>query len=290
MYGASTELLDLFEDRDVLVIVDDWWDANQADPNARICLMGRAFLRSDFEAVDDLLGVLRREQAGCWHGTGGPNLFKSDAFDELMRTLERARGRIYTMNRNRAAFSAPRLEQQWKELLERHGPPWTDVLEAKATYAFLTRLGYRLDDEIPRGLRIRIVTDRMAWMRGAAGSAPIEALLTTNGPRADVWALRDKEAPGASKYLPLLGLVDSELWAWGRFQSRRLPSGELVRDALRLRSAQGWPAEPILTAAELDHIFGDAVKDPTAARRLVEYWHRLVSWIPDGRGVELPEL
>lgn len=44
-------------------------------------------------------------------------------------------------------------------------------------------------------------------------------------------SVADKRAEGAQGYLPLLGLIDSEVWAFGRLNSLLLSNGGTVREA-----------------------------------------------------------
>jgi hypothetical protein len=89
------------------------------------------------------------------------------------------------------------------------------------------------------------------------GEVPGELLMVT-----------DKKTEEIKKYLPFLGLVDSEAWAFGRLQSTRLPDGRTVRDRFSHWQENGRAEDPVLTPADLPAI----EQHPEPVRRYWEHW------------------
>jgi hypothetical protein len=285
MYGASRRLLEVFEDSDVLLVVDDWFDGNQeAGGTGRLCFSGRALYRRDHEHTSDLLDALIAHGSDRWHGRTGASLFRSDGYAAVVDCLERSSSRLFTMNRDQAIFRSQHFDEPWQRIRSSElGRAWnTEAPHAKALLAYLVRVGRALDRELPAGLRIRIIVDRVDWMRRSTSTAqPLEYLGATD--RVGVWSLFQKEAPACAKYLPLLGLVDSESWAWGRFQSRPLPSGGTVGGR-----ALSWRAGS--RSSNLLFQPGDvAVMLEAAGPQLADYWTRFADWSASGRAIELHE-
>jgi hypothetical protein len=274
MYGASARLLELFTDRrDVLVVVDDWRGSDAGAERAPVYFTGRAFYRRDWERLDELLRLLDEAKAAEWHARKRFSLFTSDRCTDILDALDRCQTRAYTLNGERRAFEAAHLDDQWKSVREGPvGEVWkTNAGHAKALYVFLTRLGQALVEELPRGLRYRVLVDRLDWLN-VKGALPYgaTALGATADDTGDVWTVIDRNNRTMASFLPLLGLIDSEAWAWGRLQRSTYPDGSTVRDRMLAWLDKGKPDDGICTQEELDHVLNSV--EPT----IREYWEKFM--------------
>jgi hypothetical protein len=288
MYGGSKSMFELFEDRDVLVVVDESFGSDQGSPSSRLCFMGRAFYRRDYEHVSDLLSLLVEHDAGGWHANQRRSLFQSSAYTEIVGAIESSTSVLLSMNRFEEPFRSKEIAHEWNLRVVQSdlAVAWTsDAPHAKALLAYTERLRWWMRCTLPRGLKLRIVVDRPSWMQlPKSGSTGLVELGTTiDGGQTDLWALYEKSEPRARKFLPLLGLVDSELWASQRLENWRLANGGTARQRLGGPSSKDYVDQPVFTQQEFDEMRIQAPPE------LLDYWDRHVTWWQRGSVVELQE-
>jgi hypothetical protein len=283
MHGLSERVRRLFGDADVLAFVDDWRGGDHASERAPVFYMGRTLFRRDFEHVDDLLGLLDEHYASSWHVRKGRqrSLFAPEHYWPIVRVLDRIQSRQYSLNREVGEFGA--IEEEWRAI--RTGPvggAWaTDAPHAKALFLYINLLSRHLDAELARGLRFRIVVNRLDWPDETGVHSGLRPLGGSVDGRGESLAVADPNTSEAEPFLPMLGLVDSEAWAFGRLQSRELPNGQTVRQRLLDWKYDGRPNKVLFTQSELDGVLQQAPNE------LSDWWLRFVQWTAEGRGIEL---
>lgn len=160
---------------------------------------------------------------------------------------------------------------------------WTsDEPHAKALFLFLDRLGHYLDAEFEGGLQVRIIVDRLNWC-SASPLGPLAPLGCSEDGRVEAFTIIRKDDPSLVTLLQLLGLVDSEVWAWGRLQTRKLPEGRTVRERMLEWRNSGRPTGRVIEPSEYEALFA------ASPARLTDYWHRWVRWNGEGRSIVLHE-
>jgi hypothetical protein len=286
MYGLSRELVELFEDRDVLVVVDDWRGGDPSAPRAPIFFAGRVFYRRDHDRLSDVFDVLKSAGADRWHASErqGSSLFNAGNYEDVVTALERCgRSMLFSFNRDLDAFKKPQLKAAWKAIRSTElGKAWTsDNEHAMALFAFLQRLAHKLGETMDRGLQLRVIVDHLDWHKGGLRRGGLSLLGMDD--REDAWTIADKRDPTVASAMFLLGLVDSEAWAWGRMQTRALPAGDTVRARMLRWQDAGKPPGLLFTQEDVDQMLAGA------APNLRDYWGRMIRWMREGRSVELHE-
>jgi hypothetical protein len=290
MYGGSKAMFELFEDRDVLVVVDESFGSDQGSPSARLCFMGRALYRRDYEHVSDLLSLLIEHDAADWHASRHDrrSLFTSPAYEPIVHAIERSTSVLLSMNRPEEPFRTEAIASEWNLRVVQSdlASAWTsNAPHAKALMAYTDRLRWWMRCTLPRGLKLRIVVDRPDWKRLPKNESTglVELGATIDGGQTDIWALYDKGEQRARKFLPLLGLVDSELWASERLGKWRFANGDTARNRLERMRSEVYDDETAVTQEEFDQMRKDAPS------RLVNYWDRHTTWWQAGRVIQLQE-
>jgi hypothetical protein len=152
-------------------------------------------------------------------------------------------------------------------------------------------LGY-LSELLPARTTVRLVVDSLDWLTGRGSvlesAGPGLTVLGSGEPgiQFEALAISDKRGSAAATYLPLLGLVDSEAWAFGRFQSLRFEDGTTVRQrSLVARDAGSDPNYPLFSVAE----FNALVAPHANHENLLHYWQLCCEWDTSGRAICLGE-
>jgi hypothetical protein len=93
---------------------------------------------------------------------------------------------------------------------------------------------------------------------------------------AEVFAVADRTHPAVAPYLPFLGLVDSEAWAFGRQLALKLPDGTRVHDRCMEWLRDGHP-DATNMLAEFNAAFDEVHAEHT---NLTRYLETQYSWYP----------
>jgi hypothetical protein len=234
----------LFASADVIVAVDDWKvSLTSVDPGTWY-FVGRTFHRADPD-LEDTLRLLWESNAPRWHGSGNRGaadsfLFDSSRFNAIFKWLNTGKTCRYDMLVSARALATEKVQTKWRSILAEHPELkalWgVDTTQAPALFRFISFLAARLLSDLPQGTRVCFVLDRLDWISGrtnarggAAAGILVLPFLDQRIPT-EVLCVADKSAKNAEPYLALVGLVDSEAWAFGRLNSLRLPDGTPIRD------------------------------------------------------------
>lgn len=272
----------------VLVAIDDWKGASKLDPP--LCYGARVVFADD---ATEFLARLTRAGAASWHASGRRGdfgfLFTSERFDDILDYLDVGPTCFYGMLQRPEHFETPRFQRQVDELLKEHpqlGPLLPENPYARGLFWFLDRLLHKLVED--HGSRpIQVFIDALDWdnkRRRAAstvGSLSYGASSTWN---VTVSTVVDKTGASVAEAAALLGLVDSELWAFGRIQTLPLPDGSTLRQRL-LNSEQSAAGSPLLSQDEFEYM----LRPHRNHRQLQEYWSRRAQWMRHGRMKVLKE-
>jgi hypothetical protein len=162
---------------------------------------------------------------------------------------------------------------------------------AQFLYWFLELWCVRGQSHLPVGTRVRFIVDQQDWLSNrrnspvdskqglahlaAASDCPIEV---------EVLCIVDKSTPAVAPFMPLLGLVDSEVWLYGRLLSRKAADGRTVHEHY---AEHGISAEPLaaghVTAVEtLGDVFArDHADHKELWEYLAEVFPHHISVLPD---------
>jgi hypothetical protein len=265
----------------VVVVVDEWKGDGRVAPV--LSYGARAFFDND---LSQLFAALRRAEAGAWHARAPRSergfLFNSVRFDEVLNYLECAPTRLYGMLREPEQFTATHILDQ-AAAARASNPVIAELLpnnaQALGLFWFLDRLLHRLMESFP-DRPIRVFLDTLDWRAGGA-SHSAQSALRPYGASAQhdvcVYEIVQRENPELSDISALLGVVDSELWAFGRFQCLSFPDGSTPRSRMIewqvSRHNDVWSPEEEEYACRIhkDHA------------ELITYWSRLTPWLRSGR-------
>jgi hypothetical protein len=277
-----------FAGADVVVVVDDWKGSTNKPP-APTFYQGRSFRLADPRARR-IYSMLLSAGAAAWHASGSRDthnfLFNSAEFGKILDYLDSGDTRLYTLLSHVDIFRTERILEQWKQILAEHpqllqGWDVTDPC-AMALFQYGDFLGVHLATTLPAGSKVRIICDRVPWICGRSGRSKAGDGLSAlgwarQGIEIEFLSLADKQSPGCAPYLPLLGLVDSEVWAFGRLNQLQLSDGSTIRDRFLKWQADGALQEgPVISEAELQKALGPHERH----ENLIAYWDALVRWGP----------
>jgi len=284
------------EDHQFLVLVDEWKSANARAPRAPIYFCGRIFDVRQRQFYD-FLETLFDAEAASWHASGSREtskfLFTSTHYADVMTFLTTGPTAILDMLGTISAFESDQVKDQWQKIraaypiIDRVWETFDPV--AIAAFRYIHFLAGYLSEVLPAGARVRIVLDQQDWLTGRTHKLhPIGngvSAITSND-SIEVFVITDKKGDDAAVYLPLLGLVDSETWAFGRFQTLRYPDGTSVRDRLNSwRDAGRDPDRTLFDEAE----FSNLIEPHRTHENLRAYWETWARWGPADRLICLAE-
>ena len=276
-----------FHDVDVLVVVDDWKGSAGKFSRLPTYYSGRSFRLSDPETTR-LYETLHSAGAANWHASGDRAthsfLFDAPVFDQILRFLNTGPTCLYDMLASVDAFETPVIQAKWRGILEQY-PELQAAWDVRTPYAmslfrFTDFLAHRLSADLAHGTRVRIVVDRLDWTKSRRASLPsAEGVVTLGWNAADIHveltSIADKSAIGALPYLPLLGLVDSEVWAFGRFNSLELADGRTIHERFLNWQATGSPGEVCVVS---DDDIAQAMSVHDRHHEIRAYWEAWLQW------------
>jgi len=281
----------LFKGRDAVVVIDDWKAGVATAVDSPTYFAGRIFMADD-PKVGDLCGLLAEAGADRWHASGDRAttefLFSSPFFDEIVMLVGGMKSILVDMLNGARAFESAHVMAQW-QVLQRESVvarSWpTANPQAIAFFRYAEFLCGYLEQLLP-GVSVRLLVDAMDWLNAKVGETlPSEPGLRAlgwgqRGVTAELVMLEDKRGVGATPYLPLLGLVDSEAWAFGRLQSLKFADGRTVRQRLiEWRDNGKLPHQGIFSEQE----FGMLVSPHASHAQLLTYWQLWAEWGSTGR-------
>jgi hypothetical protein len=165
-----------------------------------------------------------------------------------------------------------------------------DAPHAKSLFWFLDCWIRCLRPRLGPEIRVRIVVDQQDWFsdrRVPVFSPGLARIGVTDIIQVEVLGITDKAEMAVAPYLPFLGLVDSELWAFGRLLSLRMPDGETVHDRYMRRVSSGPISDDDIVISE--STWNDLFRDHHGAHeQLKQYWVTLSNWGPT-RNVDVNE-
>ena len=280
----------------MLVVIDDWKASADAEISPTY-FTGRVFLAKDLH-VADLYRLLSQAAAEIWHASGprltSAFLFTSIQFDEIVEQLGQMRTVLIDMLNTAKAFESPEIVERWNALqvnseVARTWPK--NNAHAIAFFRYVDFLAGFLAELVPK-IRARFLVDTMDWLNPGIGEPVgeepgLQALgWGERGMTAELVMISDKNAAGAKRYLPLLGLVDSEAWAFGRLQSLKFRDGTTVGERLiEWRDRGALRTERVFTDDEYDQLVAPHMNH----HQLLRYWEMWAQWGLLGRVVSLAE-
>lgn len=271
-----------YQKGDVLVVVDEWKGDSRVAPV--LSYGARAFFDND---LSPLFAALGRAEAGTWHARAPRSergfLFNSARFEEVLDYLESAPTRLYGMLRDPEQFTAAHILDQ-AAAARASNPVIAELLpdnaQALGLFWFLDRLLHRLLEAFPNR-PIRVFLDTLDWRAGAPSHGAQSALRPYGASKHNdvcVYEIVEREDPELSDISALLGVVDSELWAFGRFQCLSFPDGSTPRSRMI-----EWQASrhnnPVWSSEEEEY----ACRIHKDHAQLISYWSRLTPWLRSGR-------
>jgi hypothetical protein len=247
--SGHTDALFPTTDIGAVIGVDDHKGSKSGDSSSPRLIVGRLFFRSDATRVEQLFKALAAAQAQRWHastsGMGG--LFCASEADRktISSALRATDTHTFGTNPTRGMLAAPHLDAEWQRLWRsRSELVPRKAGDARVLFHFLSHTHGQAHCYFPclRKSRILFVVDRQDWFRDTSQTArasvqgfakvtmPVDSSVRRAPP--GVW-LRTKPADQCDPTLAaLLGLVDSDLWAFGKVLSVRGADGRTVHDAL----------------------------------------------------------
>lgn len=277
-----------FHNADLAIVVDENKTA-YASGEEVLAFVARTFERAD-AGFAELYGALEAEGAADWHGSARGRetrgMFGTANAGRILELVDAAKSMLLWSATDVGALQAETVEDGWKRILAHNAElrrVW-DVRDpqARALFRFADYTFRTLERRLPPGTRVLMVVDRLSWLvdreRRASALAPGLAGLGAGADRIEamLWAVTDKQADGAQRHLPLLGLVDSEAWAIQRLVTSPLPGGDRLLDRQRSWRERGSPAhERLLEQHELDRLFADHQH----LGSLRDYWERWAGWV-----------
>jgi hypothetical protein len=249
---SSVQFDRMFAHADVVLVVDE----RKFDDKDHILFMCRGFCDT-YRSTRSLYKMLWAENAQAWHGSApAPSrrfLLNSVNFSDLVAPLSQADTCLYGMLLN---LPEPELARAY---LTKAMTIWQVASpHALALMVFLDVLVDHVRNRAGPDVRLQIVVDRQNWTENRAPKALADdGLLKLSHGRGnvDVLTVANREGPAAQRYLPLLGLVDSEAWAFGRFLSlgEEQPLDQLLGGERKLTD-EDWHrmVSPHSTHAELN--------------------------------------
>jgi hypothetical protein len=289
----------LFDDRDVLVIVDDWKAGDSRAPEAPAYFTGRVLFARDRANLAVLYSLLSQDGAAQWHASGNRSsshfLFDAPHFREIADLIGNIDSLLVDMLNRVQGFDSTETRSQWQMICERNPvmSQWKDAdSHAVAFFRYAEFLSGFLSQILEPKTRVRLVIDSLDWLTGhesklvSGGPGLVSLGWGERGILFEALAISDKQGSAAAAYLPLLGLVDSEAWAFGRFQSLKFEDGKTVRQrALEWRDAGAAPNFQLFTEAEFAHLLSPHAKH----QQLLRYWALCAEWTMQGRVICLAE-
>jgi len=284
---------ELFDDRDALVVIDDW-KAGRRTPLAPAYFSGRLFLRSD-PTLPTLYELLSRDDASDWHASGSRGeagfLFDAPHFEQIVAIVGESRSVLCDQLSTANGFATADIAVQWHAIRSKSEAArvWpSDDVQGLALFRFGQFLCGHLGELLPQGTRVRLLVDRVTWF---GSLSPIDqgsglASLGCGGHQihAEFLTILSKTARDVRPYMPILGLVDSEAWAFGRFQSLKFPDGSTVRERLLAWRANGADLSVRLFSEEE---FQQLVAPHASHQNLLRYWQLWSEWGTMGRTLYL---
>jgi hypothetical protein len=284
---ADQDFDTIFRKTDLLLVVDEWkWP--QVD-SAPAILQARAFCDTR-RSTRALYRLLVEAGAARWHARGKRSesafLFDSTAFDAVMRELDYADTCNYNhLDRNpRHYLPTGPAAPNWARIMREYpeiGKVWdVDAPHARSLFWFIECLIRCLRVRVAEELNIKIIVDQQDWFSGRRSRLPeFEpglACLRDLG-NALVLGITDKAQAAVARYMPLLGLVDSELWAFGRLLSLKMHEGGTVHQRYMHHASQGPIGEDdvIIPQEAWDDLFET---HHGAHDQLKRYWIALSNW------------
>lgn len=285
--SLDTDLDTMFADADVLVVVDDWKGAFDTKP---LMYGGRTFTRE----CRGIYQTLCDSKASHWHASGSRAehqfLFTATNCGELLELLQGHKSQFFSLIAPSSATFAPQSSTtaNWRALMA-GAPELAELWNVKAPHAqflfwFLEFWVDWAQAHLPPETRVRVIVDQQDWL-SSRRYAPVESMTglaylaaTSHGPNeVEVMCLVDKSATAVSPILPLLGLVDSEVWLYGRLLSRRAADGRTVHEHYleRGRATGRLAAGHVSTGETLGDIFAKDHLDHT------ELWNYLTKVFPN---------
>lgn|GEM_PF-2658300 len=269
--------------------VDDHKGTDSGDSSSPRLILGRLFFRSDADRIERLFQALAAAGAEAWHTSadGMAGLFSTtEAHRKAIWSAPRATDtHLFGTNPTRGMLSEPHLDAEWRGLrkTKRTGLTPRRGDDARGLFRFLSYTHGHVHCYFPslRKLRILFVVDRQDWFEdtrttpraSAKGfvrlTMPIDSSVHHFPP--EVW-LRTKPIDECDPTLAaLLGLVDSDLWAFGRILSVPDSDGRTVHDVMNADYRYGRSEEPL---AGLNQSDTDAHVPPYAQKHFDEFFIR----------------
>ena len=137
---------------------------------------------------------------------------------------------------------------------------------------------------------VAVLTERLDWVVQKLDMLPEPAPGLRHlfwegpkGPSGDVFVIAEPKRNHLMAAGALLGLADSEAWAFGRLQTRTLADGVTVADRMNRWRDRGSPDEELFVPDD-----GDAITR-AEIESLAVYWKRWVEWVAHKRLILLRE-
>ncbi len=174
-------------------------------------------------------------------------------------------------------------EERWARLMSENrelGGFWdVDALHAKVLYwaldSFLRFTTHAYGDK-----KIRVIVDRQDWFSGkrARGDGPRPGFIHIGAASdfdMEAYGIVDKTSDAVRPYLPLLGLVDSELWAFAKTLSLKTHDGTRVHDVYwRLSKRDGPETDDVVIPPDAwEEMFQGQFG---TRQQLVQYWKSIL--------------
>lgn len=278
-------------DADILVVVDDWKSADTGSPDAPVFYTGRQFRVADPQ-LPMLISSLSGAGAADWHASGSRAkhsfLFSVDAYPEIAARLNGMDSALWAMLVDAQDLRAPHIGEQWRRFLEEDPDlkaVWSSEPQATGFFRFIDYLIGFMSHRVSDPVRVRVISDTLDWLTGLPHDGGLVEIVRSHPPfELEVVMIADKQGERAQPYLPLLGLVDSEAWAFGRLQSLQISEQTTIRDrSMTWRDAGADPTIPIFTQDEFDHALAPHRQHPN----LLHYWGQFSLWLTAGRVTNL---
>jgi hypothetical protein len=290
----------MFAEADVVIVVDEW--KGHGFETAPALLSGRAFTNTARSSAQ-LYRLLAENGAARWHASGDRDkcafLFDCPAFDRIMAELDRADTCLYNYLERDPNWFAPgtAADANWQRIMTQSpelARVWdVDSKHAKSLFWFVDCLLRCLAPRLSPDIRVRVVVDQQDWFSERTNRLSelkpglVHIGATQSEIQAEVLGISDKSQPAVEPYLNLLGLVDSELWAFGRLLSLRMRDGTRVHDRYMQRAHAGpIPTEEVVIPEDAwEQMFQ---RHHGAHTNLKNYWVTLSNW-PEARNIDLNE-
>jgi hypothetical protein len=258
--------LDLGTPRDRIIFVDDWSGGDSSSDLSPVYFAGRSFNCNAIEELEAIRNILESGGAHEWHAAraGDRCLFTSSVYYDLIAAVDQSDSVFYDMLADRAQLLTAVLDEQAMELESLGLAKWwpKNSPYARGLLYFLTRLHEQIAQKKITCDSLLVVVDRLSWHSGRFPGEPLVRVSMppipdnnpANGVSMEVVAIGSKTDPASRPFLPFLGLVDSEAWAFGRIQQTRLTSGKVVRDTMQAWRDGGQPKVELFTAEDAERM------------------------------------